>query len=156
MAYVGKTYPIPLGQMGLMTDFPPGEVPRGALIKAYNVSFETGSVTKAPGSLRYNTQVLPAGIVALHDWWPDIATQRLIALCSNGSIYRDIGDRLFSGAVAITDGLMSCTPRSMFVAGGAETAGRAKKLFLYTGTNQMKVLEGDGTEFETISAPAAD
>lgn len=156
MAYAGQRYPIPLGQVGLYTDVPPGEVPRGALIKANDVSFETGAVTKAPGSLRYNTQVLPAGIVALCDWWPSVETQRLIALCDNGSIYRDIGDRVFSDAVAITTGLMDCSPRSVFVEGGAETALREKKLFLYTGTNQVQVLSGDGVTFAEIDEPAND
>lgn len=157
MAYRGETFNIPLGQMGLLTDRPSGQIPPGALIRANNVSFDTGYVAKAPGSYRYNTQVLPAGIVALHDWWPDLINQRLLALCSNGSIYRDIGDRVFSSASAITIGLGAPTPRSMFVEGGQETAARDKKLFLFTdGLNQVKVLSGDGTEFTTISTPATD
>jgi hypothetical protein len=157
MSYSGNIATIPLGQIGLLTDLPPGEIARGALIKATNVSFETGLITKAPGSLRYNTQVLPAGIVAGIDWHPDVVTQRLIVACSNGSIYRDIGDRLFSGAVAITSGLGTLTPRSKFVEGGGETAGRDKKLFFFSGgAAQLKVLEGDGVEFTTINNPAAD
>jgi len=156
MAYSGSIATIPLGQLGLMTDFPPGEVPRGALILAKNVSFETGMLTKAPGSLRYNTQVLPAGIVALFDWWPNPSTQRLIAACANGSIYRDIGDRTFSSAVAIKTGLETPDPRSMFVEGGNESAGREKKLFFFSRGNQLQVLTGDEATFETIRDPAAD
>lgn len=156
MAYAGNIYPIVLGQMGLLSDVPPSDVPSGALIKANNVSFETGAITKAPGDIRYNTQVLPSGVVAVHDWWPDVVTQRLIALCENGSIYRDIGDRVFSGATAITTGLLTCTPRSSFIEAGAETALRAKKLFLFTGTNQVQVLEGDGVAFAEIASPATD
>jgi hypothetical protein len=156
MAYSGMTASIPLGEFGLLTDQPPSQVPRGAMIKANDVSFETGLVTKARGSARYNTQVLPAGIVALHDWWPDVVSQRLIALCSNGSIYRDIGDRVFSSASAIASGLLNVTAKSMFVEGGVETALRSKKLFLFTGTNQLKVLEGDGSSFADVDLPAAD
>lgn len=157
MAYVGNTATIQLGQMGLMTDLPPGDVPPGALILANNVTFETGLLTKAPGSLRYNiNQVLPAGIVALWDWWPNNYSQRLIAACSNGAIYRDTGDRLFGSASAINTGLLSLTPKSQFVEGGQETASRVKKLFLFTGTNQLKVLEGDGTSFANVDSPAAD
>lgn len=157
MAYVGQVAHIPLGQLGLLTDVPPGEVPRGALIRANNISFETGTITKAPGSLRYNTQVLPAGIVALFDWWPNTTTQRLIAACSDGNIYRDIGDRVFSGATPIATGLGTLNPRSMFVEGGNETAGRDKKLFFFSGgLAQVKVLSGDGSTFATISNPAVD
>ena len=68
MAYSGKVAHIPLGQYGLLTDVSPGDVPRGAFIRANNVSYETGLITKARGSLRYNTQVLPASIVALVDY----------------------------------------------------------------------------------------
>lgn len=156
MAYTGEIAHIPLGQLGLLTDVPPGEVPRGALIFANNVSFETGLITKARGSLRYNSQVLPAGVVGLFDWWPDTVTQRLIAACTDGKIYRDIGDRLFSGAVSIASGLGSLTPKCVFVEAGGETASRSKKLFFFSGTTQVKVLTGDGTSFSTISNPAAD
>lgn len=156
MAYTGQIAHIPLGQLGLLTDVPPGEVPRGALIRANNVSFETGLITKAPGSYRYNTQVLPSGIVGCFDWWPDPVTQRLIAACANGSIYRDIGDRLFSGATAIKTGLGTLTPKCMFVEGGNETAGRGKKLFFFSGTSQVQVLAGDESEFAAIEDPAAD
>jgi hypothetical protein len=156
MAYRGEIAHIPLGQLGLLTDVPPGEVPRGALIRATNISYETGLVTKASGSLRYNTQVLPAGIVALFDWWPNSISQRLIAACTDGKIYRDIGDRLFSGAVAITTGLGAITPKSLFVEGGRETGLRSKKLFFYTGLNQLKVLDDDESEFANVALPAAD
>lgn len=157
MSYQGSVAHIPLGDLGLLTDMPPGAIPRGALIKANNVSFETGLITKAPGSYRYNTTVLPSPIVALHDWWPDVVTQRLIAACANGSIYRDIGDRVFSGATAIATGLGAPTPRSMFVEGGQETASRDKKLFFFSdGAAQLQVLTGDGVTFEEIATPAAD
>ncbi len=156
MGYSGQIGHIPLGQIGLLTDVPPGEVPRGALILANNVSYETGLVTKAPGSYRYNTQVLPAGIVGLIDYWPNPSTQRMFAACSDGSIYRDIGDRVFSGATAITTGLGTLTPRCMFIEGGQETALRDKKLFFYSGTAQLKVLAADGITFEDVEQPAVD
>lgn len=156
MAYTGNQASIALGEFGLLTDMPPGSLPRGCLIKANNVSFETGLITKAPGSLRYNTQVLPAGIIACFDWWPDIATQRLIAACNNGAIYRDIGDRQFTGAVAIKSGLMGLDPRAMFIEGGNETSLREKKLFFLSSTNQVQVLSGDDDEFAEITTPAAD
>lgn len=156
MSYQGQIAHIPLGEFGLLTDVPPGQVPRGALVRAYDVSFETGSVTKAPGSSRYSSQVLPAGIVALTDYWPDIVSQRLIVACSNGSIYRDDGDKTFGGATAIASGLLNLTPKSMFVHGGNETAGRAKKLFFFSSTNQVQVLSGDESEFAEMTSPAAD
>lgn len=156
MAYTGNIALIPLGDFGLLTDVSPSQVPRGALIRATNISYETGCVTKAPGSFQYNTQILPAGIISIIDYWPDPYSQRLIAACSNGSIYRDIGDRVFSSAVAIKTGLMNLDSRSVFIVGGSELALSPKKLFYFSSTNQVQVLSGDGTSFANISSPAAD
>ncbi len=160
MAYAGQVVKIPLGQMGLLTDLPPSDIPPGALLRANNVSFETGLVTKAPGSYRYNTQILPSAIVGLFDWWPNTVTQHLIAACASGVIYRDTGDRLFNSATALTSGLGTLTPKCMFVAGGNELAARAKKLFLFTGSVQLKFLSGDtaadGDGFQNVEFPASD
>ena len=122
MSYTGTQVPIELGAMGLQTDLPPAQVPPGALIKAFDVSFETGLLTKAPGSAKYNTNALPAGVMAVHDYWPSTSFQRLIAACSDGSIYRDTGNKLFGGNTAIKEGLLNLTPRCMFVEGGQEVA----------------------------------
>lgn len=154
--YAGQIGHIPLGQYGLLTDLPPGEIPRGALVLAKNVSFDTGLITKAPGDLRYNLTPLPNPIVGLWDWFPDINTQRLIAVTSDGSVYKDIGDRVFSGNVAINSSLGILTPRINFAEGGQETALRDKKLFLFTGSKQVQVLTGDGTAFTDYAHPAAD
>ena len=154
--YNGNVAVIQLGQMGLLTDVPPSEVPRGALIRAQNISFETGLITKAPGSLRYNDTVLPAGIVALFDWWPDTVTQRLIVACADGNIYRDIGDKTFSSATAIATGFGTLTPKCIFVEGGQETLAREKKLFFYSGSSQLKVLNADESTFADVEFPASD
>ncbi len=154
--YSGHEVTIPLGQIGLMTDLPPADLPRGALILANNVSFETGLITKAPGSAKYNTTTLGAEVIALWDFWPDIVTQRLIALTSAGSIFYDIGDKTFSGGVAIKTGLMAVTANAVFVEGGNEVAANPKKLFLYTGTNQLQVLSGQDDSFADVASPASD
>lgn len=154
--YDGELATITFGQYGLLTDVAPGLVPAGALILANNIDISLGFIQKAPGSRRYNDAVLPAGIVALHDWRPTFVTQRLIALCSNGSVYRDIGDHAFGGNTAILSGLTGVDNSAQFVAGGSETAGASKKLFLFTKNNQVQVLEADGTTMDAIETPAAD
>jgi hypothetical protein len=155
--YQGQWATIPLGEFGLLTDVPPGQIPRGAFVKAFNVSFETGVITKAPGARKYNlNQVLPSGVIAVHDFWPDTVSQRLIAACRNGSLYKDIGDRVFSGATAIATGLLNLDERCMFAEGGAETASRSKKLFFFSGTNQVRVIAGDADAATTITSPASD
>jgi hypothetical protein len=156
MAYRGNVATIQLGEYGLLTDLPPAQIPPGALIRANNVSYETGLITKAPGARAYNSTALSAGVIALADYWPDIVTQRLFAATSDGKIYRDEGDRLFGGGTAVATGLLNLDSNSSFVVGGAETTSRSKKLFFFSGTNQVKVLEGDESTFSNIDSPAAD
>jgi len=158
MGYMGNKVSMYLGQMGIMTDLPPGDIPSGALIDAKNITLERGIVQKAPGTLIYNTShVLDSGIVAMFDWWPSPHLQRLIVATSNGSIYRDIGDRTFTSATPITTGLGVLTPNTIFIEGGLEAQGEDKKLFFFSnGLRQIKVLAGDGLSFSDIADPAAD
>lgn len=154
MAYTGTKAKLPLGEIGLLTDIAPDKVPPNALIRAGNVCFFNGAVQKAPGGLRWNAVALPAGIIAAHDWQPTTITQRMIAVCSDGSIHKG-RDRQFTQINASVSSVL--TPNCVFADGGAETAGRQKKLFLFTdGATQPKVLAGDGTAFTTLAGPATD
>jgi len=153
VAYRGNSVKIPLGDLGLLTDVPPDKVPPGALIYAKNVTFSNGSVQKAPGTIKYNADALSAGIIAIHDWWPDTATQRLIAVTSTGVISKG-RDRTF---VTINSSIGTLDPNCIFAEGGQETASATKKLFLFTnGRTNPYVLEGDGTTFAVIDSPATD
>lgn len=156
MSYRGTSTTIPLGQNGLLTDVGPGSIPPTALIDANNVSLEDGYIQKARGSQKYNTGALTDKVVALFDWRPDIATQRLIAATADGSLWRDIGDRTFNSTTPINSGLGSLRTIDSFVAGGNEVAGAAKKLFFFSANNQVQVLTGDGTSFSEMDTPALD
>lgn len=155
MGYTGNRVKIPLGDMGLLTDISPDKVPPNALIRANNVTFTNGNVQKAPGAIRWNATPLSAGIVAAHFWQPNLITDRFIAVTSVGDIYKG-RDRQFGIAINATIS-STLTPNCAFAEGGAETAGRGKKLFLFTGgaTNPY-VLSGDGTAFTTIASPNVD
>lgn len=156
MSYTGNEVAIPMGQQGLKTDDAATALPPTVLIEANNVTIFNNSIEKEAGSAKYNSTALPDGVVALYDWWPTTALQRLIAVIANGSVYRDTGDGTFNSNTAIKTGLGSLTSDVMLVAGGNETAGNNKKLFFFTGTSQVQVLTGDGTSLAAISSPAAD
>ena len=157
MPYEGQSITVPLGSQGLITDIPPGDIPPSGLIRANNVIFTGGSIEKAPGARRINSTQLASSIVGIHDWNPSTIAQRLIAVTSDGNVYRDIGDGLFSGGTAITTGLGTLNPNQVFfVEGGNETSNRNRKLFLLTGKDQPKVLSGDSASFSNINSPAVD
>lgn len=155
MSYTGTKVKIPLGEMGLMTDVAPDKVPASALIRANNICFFNGTVQKAPGSIRWNATPLTAGIVAVKYYQPTLEQPFFMAATSDGKIYRGTS-RQFNAAIAT----VSSTPLNtncIFVTGGAESAGNAKKLFFFTGgATKPYVLSGAGTSMTTISAPASD
>lgn len=155
MAYSGNKVKIPLGELGLMTDIAPDKAPPNALTLAKNVCFFNGTVQKAPGTDVWNDVSLSASIVGVYDWHPTTVAQRMVAVTGTGAIY--IGrDRTFTSA-ANASIASTLTPNCVFTEGGAETASREKKLFLFTdGATLPYVLEGDGTSFTTISSPASD
>lgn len=158
MAYSGIVARIPFGQYGLLSDAAPSELPPSALLRANNITILNGTVQKAPGARKLNgSAVLPAGVVSLFDWHPDINTQKTIAACSNGSIYYDTGPGDMAGLTPLATGLTNLTPNSKFISGGAETAGRPKKLFFFSfGENQIKVLNTAENAFANIALPATD
>lgn len=92
MAYTGTSVSINLGQGGLHTDDPQAAIPPNAAIKANNISLYTSRLLKSPGSAKYSTTALSAAVVALFDWWPTSASQRLVAVTADGKMWRDTGD----------------------------------------------------------------
>jgi len=88
MAYQGMSVPIVLGDAGLITDVPNSSLPLNALSKANNVSFQNGRIGKSLGCSKFNSVALSSDIVALADWWPTSALQRLIAVTDDGKIFR--------------------------------------------------------------------
>lgn len=158
--YVGGEYSVSLGQLGLMTDMSPSDIPPNALIGAWNVVLSDGRIAKAPGALVYNSVALDSGIAAVFDWWPSTIVQRMICATELGNIYRDNGLGTFSyngGDPLNETPLIGVGPNSMFVAGGSEEPGNDRKLFFLSfGQNPIQVLVGDGSAVVPISNPNVD
>lgn len=167
MAYSGEVAKIPIGEAGVVSDMPPSKIPYTALTRAYNCSFGLGYVQKAEGAIQYNRYAFPItnslSVVAALDYWPTTQQQRMFVACSNGSIYRDTGDRYFganaanTAPVAVASGLGSLTGKSQFVVGGNEIAGNPKRVFFFSGgLSQVQVYSGDAGTFSPITNPSAD
>jgi len=159
MAYTGSQIPIPFGELGLRTDEATTSLPPNALIKANNISMVSGRIEKSRGTEKYNPTAIPAGsdgIVAVFDWWPTSTLQRLIAVTANGDIYRDTGDRTFTGNAPIFSSSSGFFPTTHMVSGGQEAAGNSKVLFIFTGIAQVRTITGDAATTATISSPSPD
>lgn len=156
--YKGTIANIPVGQLGLITDLPQGKIPGGAVMRAQNLTYESGYVEKAPGSTNYNRTALPAGVAAVLDWWPNINTQRLITVCKNGKVYRHPDPENY-GEVTATGTAPSTIDTSNYVrmlAAGQEESGNDRKIFIYNGKDPVQVIAGDNTTRANIATPAAD
>ncbi len=157
MGYVGSSIAIPFGQMGLQADGSASSLPPNALIKANNVSYQAGRIEKSGGSTKHNSTALPStNIVGVFDYWPTSTAQRLIAVTSDGKIWRDTGDGTFSSNTAIRNLAVTVTTDCHMATGGQEASGNNKKLFIYTGSAQIHRITGDGSATAAIGTPNTD
>lgn len=166
MGYAGQVGIIQLGNGGLHTDDPQNKIPPTDLINATNIQLYHGYIEKCGGSLPYNQSPLPVGVVAIIDWWPDAITQRVIAVCRDGRVYRYRNGYLpFSEVTPAANSNPSTTPnvpatlqastQTVMVPGGAEATGNPRKLFIFSGSTPQ-VIVGDGTTRRNLNAPAFD
>jgi hypothetical protein len=156
MAYSGNQVLIPFGSVGLLTDDVLSSLPMNSLVRAYNVEFESGRISKQRGSTKYNASALSDDIVCLYDYYPTPSLQRLIALTADGKMWRDTGDGTFSTTTAIKTGLGTLTPDSHMTVGGAESQGRNRKLFALMDSSQVQILDGDSSTPRNINFPSQD
>ena len=159
MGYKGIVATVSMGKGGLHTDDPQDMIPPTDLILATNLSYGLQMSEKEPGSERWNAYAaLPDAVVAFVDWWPAEFTQRVIAVCADGKVYR-FTDRynyteVTAGGTAPTS--LTINGQVCIVPGGNETGSNARKLFILTGNDPIQVIEADGTTRTNLSSPAAD
>lgn len=159
MGYKGEIIGIPVGADGLRLDDPESKLTAGSLIRALNITMVNGMIEKDYGSARWNQTILPTGVKGAIDWWPEDETQRMIALGADGKVYRFTDAFVPATEVAATipaPKTLNSTEYANFVTAGAEVTGNPRKLFLFTGYDQVQVISGDGIVRTNISAPPGD
>lgn len=156
MPFSGDVAEIVPGVMGLTGSRSTARVKPGHLIHANNIEYFSGTVRKEGGALKYNSSVISGAPAVLggHDWWPDAGTQRMVVLLSDGTLKKDTGSGAF--ATTLASGLTVTDVTPVFVDGGQELAANVRKLFLFTGLNQCKVLAADGVTAVDIASPPVD
>ena len=150
--FAGMTVEIPLGQDGLVGIDNPAVLLPSHLLEANYVSFQGQRIRKEGGQSPFTPSALGTSVLNGHDWWTP-TEQRQVALLGDGTVRKDSGSGTFP--VTLVSGLTVTKP-SQFVDAGAEATGKARKLFLFTGTNAPQVLSGDGATMTAMATPAAD
>lgn len=143
-----------------MTDAGSSEIPTNKLIKATNINFTSNYLEKAPGAIVYNsTGAFTGGIVGLMDYWPSYSKQRLLALTSDGKLWKDSGDRTFNNLTPLATGLGggSLNNSCQMVIAGNESASSPKLVFIFSnGISQIQVLSDDSNTVSPITLPSTD
>jgi hypothetical protein len=154
--FKGYTAEIPLGAKGLVGTKNTPALSMGHLIQADNVAYTRGTVSKEGGAVKYNSTVISGAptVIGGWDWWPIAATQRMVVVLGDGTMKKDDGSGTF--ATTLASGLTTSASFPFFMEGGKEVAANNRKLFIYTGVNQVKVLSADGATVASIATPPAD
>ncbi len=151
---------LPIGFQGLSSSKNQSQVSIDKLIQAENITYVDGTIQKIGGTSKYNaTQLVDGGsaavkILAGYEWAPIPNTYRQIILTSEGKLLRDTGDGSF--ATELATGLSVTKDGALFIDAGKELAANNRKLFIFTGTNSIQVLSGDGVTTSAITTPPAD
>lgn len=158
MASRNQIAEIPVGRLGLNASADVSNMSVGYLTIARNISFASGALEKESGADKYNDTALDDGSDPVivrqgHDWWPEFTKQRMIVVLSDGTVRRDEGGGTFPDTIKSS---LDDAEAPYFVDGGLEASGQNRKLFLFTGANQVQVLSGDGTSMSDLSSPPAD
>lgn len=155
MPFRGIIAPLPLGTQGLTGTHNMAIVRQGQLLEATNVSYDTGALRKEGGCIKLNAVALTGAVIGGFDWWPPALGQRQIVITQDGKCLKD--DMSGNFATSLATGLtIDQQTVPIFVEGGAESVGRARLLFIFTGNNQVKALSGDGAAIANITTPPAD
>ena len=148
-----RVIPIVLGREGLWGVRNAERVPLGAAKALRNATLEDGTYRSGGGASKVGTAIGTQGNAAI-DFWPDAATQRTIAAVGDGSIQKDDGEG--ASWASLVSGLTTAGAVPFFALGGAEEAGRDRKVFYCDRVNAVRVLSGDGASMTVISKPPAD
>jgi hypothetical protein len=155
-AYIGRVFPIPVGQGGLVGTQDQAAIPPDKLIVSTNTSYFGLTLQKEGGAIKYNTAAIAGAptILGGWDWWLPGSLQRAVVIASDGNMYKDSGLGTFPVTLKSALSVSNIVP--VFVEGGAEQAGNNRKLFCFTGLNAVQVLSGDGVVTTNLATPPAD
>lgn len=165
MAYSGATVIINFGSGGVQTDLPQTRISPSKLIDAENIVLDEGYIQNQPGSKNWNSPLISntqisGGVASFIEYFPAENNQRVFAMSSTGILYK------FSDRYSVT----ICTPEAsssapttfnivgnpLLCSGGQESGGRSKKMFIFSGGDQIQVLSDDGITYRPMLKPAPE
>ena len=154
--YRGMIFPVHLGDGGLLTDDNQSRMPTTNLIRAENVRLKFGYIEKDYGDRKWNNVSLGSAILGVSEYFPDPVLQRVIAVTANGKIYRFTSGYIYSEVTSETTPTLHVQRQVHLLNCGFEVGGNPKKILIFTGSDPVQQIVGDGTTRSDISNPATD
>jgi hypothetical protein len=154
MAYRGNPVPLPVGLQGFSGSKNPSKMGPGHFSYVEGVDIDGGVLVKDGGAEKFSPD-LTAAIRAGINWSPVGGVRHDIIFLDDGDVKKDTGAGTFGTDVKTGLDPVNVYP-PVFVTAGGETVGAARKLFMFTDSNQVQVLPGTTNVMADIATPAAD
>lgn len=157
MAYRGVTVTLPIGAQGFSGSRNPSKMGPGHFSYAEGVDYDGGVLVKDGGAEKLNATELGSGalILAGTNWSPSGGLHHDVVFLDTGAVLKDTGAGTFGTTVVSGLSTPNVYP-PIFVAGGGETVGNVRKLFMFSDGEQVQVLPGTTNTMADIATPAAD
>lgn len=157
MSYRGLTVPLPVGQQGFTGTENPSQAGPGHLLYTDGAELDAGIIRKEGGASKFNSAAIESGAVIISgiNWLPIPGQPRDYIFTSTGKVLKDTGGGTFP--TTMVSGLNSTRdPPPYFAPGGGEAVGAERRLFLFSGVNQVHSAAGDAATMVPINNPALD
>lgn len=157
MGFKGLIGTLPIGIQGFNGSRNPSKLGPGHLGFAEGVDIDGGVLLKEGGAEKLNTVALgaPSRIMSGINWSPVSGAMHDVIFLSDGTMRRDVGLGTFPTTLASGLNVPTLFPPYFMVAGG-EAVGSTRKLFMFSESNQVRVVSGTGATATAITTPPAD
>ena len=155
MGFRGLIATLPTGLQGFNGSRNPSKLGPGNFSACEGVDIDGGVLIKDGGAEKVNASALSAGIMAGINWSASPGVNYDVVFLEDGDVLRDDGTGTFATTLAAALDVPTLF-NPFFVVAGGEAVGEPRKLFMFSESNQVQVVEGTGATFAAIADPPAD
>jgi len=156
MAFRGEIATLPIGLDGFNGSKNASKLSPGNFAATEGVDLDGEVLVKDGGAIKLNAVALgsPSKVAAGLSWSPTPSTPNDVVFLGNGQLRKDTGAGTFATLLA-TLSAPSLFPPYLMPCGG-EAVGSPRRLFIFSESNQVQVINGTGNTAAAISGPPAD
>lgn len=154
MAFRGPVITLPIGLQGFSGSRNPSKLGPGHFGYVDGVDIDGEVITKENGATIFNASPLAGNVIAGINWSPVAGEINDIIVTTEGKVRKDTGAGTFATDMGDFDTPVIYPP--YILRAGGEDVGATRKLFLYSDSNQVQMVDGDADVIAEITDPPAD